>query len=65
MILAVDPSKFIGLSLDDARNQIMGYGYSSRVTKVDGRALIVTRDYDPLRLNLSIENNRVVNVTVG
>jgi hypothetical protein len=65
MIIPVDPALFIGLSLDDARAQITGYGYSSRVTMVDGVRFPVRKDYDPLRINLKIQTYRVVEATVG
>lgn len=65
MILAVDPTMFVGLSLDDARAQIAGYGYSHRVTGVDGVSIRIRMDYDPLRINMKIQNNRVTSATLG
>jgi hypothetical protein len=65
MILTVEPSKFVGLSLDDARAQITGYGYSYRVTMADGVKMPHRRDYDPLRINLKLQDNRVIEAVAG
>lgn len=57
---------FVGLSLNDARSQIVGYGYEARLVYADGKTLVSSfRDYDPLRVNLYIENNLVVKVKIG
>lgn len=66
MIIAIqNPSVFVGLSLDDARSQIAGYGYSSRVTFANGRVLAHVKDYDPLRITLKLDKNRVTEAVIG
>ena len=40
-------------------------GISFRVTKEDGRVGVCTRDYDPTRANLEIENGIVVECHKG
>jgi len=36
-----------------------------RVSEIDGRKQVVTRDYNPERLNLVVRNDRVVDFTLG
>jgi hypothetical protein len=62
-----DPSIFVGLSYDDARNQILGYGYSARLVWADKRTIVLdpTHEYDPLRINLWVEKSRVIKALVG
>jgi hypothetical protein len=66
LIVAIEnPEVFVGMSLDDARCQIGGYGYTTRITKVDNHHIVVMKDYDPLRVNLQIEGNKVTKATIG
>jgi hypothetical protein len=62
-----DPNVFVGLSSDDARTQIVGRGYTPRVVWADNNTLVADYkpDYDPLRVNLHIEKNRVIKATIG
>lgn len=67
MIIAIkDPAIFIGLSLNDAQSQIAGYGYSCRILRVDNSYFVPRgKDYDPLRVNLKIQKNRVYDAYIG
>ena len=60
-----DPKIFVGLSADDARRQIEGNGYEVRMIKIDGSYNYSVKDYDPLRVNLTIVNNIVSEATIG
>lgn len=57
----VDAEIFIGLSYGDARAKIEGIGYTYKVVSSKIRPHWRTwRDYDPLNINLYVENNIVV-----
>jgi len=61
-----DPKTFVGMSADDARRQIEGNGYEVRMAKIDGISYTSSvKDYDPLRVNLTIVNNIVSEATIG
>lgn len=55
----------IGLTKKRALAKIEKWGYESRITREDGRAFIITRDWRVCRFNLVIENNIVVSAELG
>lgn len=55
----------VGLSEADAKAKMTAAGFAVRVTKIDGRALMVTRDWNPKRANLELEKGIVIGVTGG
>lgn len=59
------PDSFIGLSLEAAEEKAEKADLPHRVIKKDGEDLPVTRDYRPERLNFTIENAVVTQVTNG
>jgi hypothetical protein len=55
-----------GLSPEEAKQQCERAGLRVRTTIVDGKFIVVlTRDYDPLRVNLEVENSIVRRATRG
>jgi hypothetical protein len=61
-----DPKIFIGLSVTDACKQAAEHEYNIRVVKQDSRQGVLYKfDYDPLRLNLFVEKDMVVDATIG
>ena len=56
---------FVGMMEDEAMVEAMNDGYTVRVTRRDGNAFPVTRDYRTDRVNFNIENNIVVAASVG
>lgn len=65
MIPHVNPTEFLGLSLDDARNKIIACGHVGRLTKVPLDQFVLNNDYDPLRINLRIQDNIVIEAYKG
>jgi hypothetical protein len=55
----------IGMTEDEATAQIADWGWSSRVIQVDGEGLAVTMDFDPTRVNLTIEDGVVTAISTG
>ena len=55
----------VGMIEDEARNAATEEGYTVRVTRRDGSAFPVTRDYRTDRVNFNIENGIVVCASVG
>jgi hypothetical protein len=55
----------IGKPLLEASSLIEDQEMISRITKKDGYSFVVTRDYKTNRVNLSIENNIVVEASIG
>lgn len=62
---AVFGSSLVGKSVAKARKAAGDEGYEWRVVSVDGEGRPVTMDYRPDRLNATVEDGRVVEVTVG
>lgn len=52
-------------NLDDPKTQILLSQYEHRIIKNDDANFIVTHDYHPTRLNLSIRNNVIEEITFG
>jgi hypothetical protein len=65
---APDPSGFdeyLGLTQDEAGAKAEAEGHPWRVVQVDGEDLPVTMDFVENRLNFSIEDGVVIEVTTG
>ncbi len=58
-----DPKTFIGLSVEEARRQIIDHGYDTRV--VQTRLVYKPNDYDPLRVVLVVKDDRVAEAFIG
>lgn len=55
----------IGMSEKEAINTINNKGYQSRVWMTNGKGCIVTADYRSDRLNLTIEDGKIVAAEIG
>jgi len=55
----------VGMSVDDAEAATTEAGFEFRVVSVDGEERPVTMDYRPDRVNVAVEDDKVVRVTVG
>lgn len=55
----------IGLNEDDAKRAITGQSLRSRVIKRNGVSLVGTRDYRVDRINLTIQDGKVVKADIG
>jgi hypothetical protein len=60
-----DPNKLIGLFEQEASYLIKKHGLKYRITKKDGKAAIITRDYMRDRINLEMEKGKVVSAKYG
>lgn len=59
------PSSFVGLPLEEAEAKAKAADLPHRVIRKDGEEFPVTRDYRPERLNFTVENGIVTEVTQG
>jgi hypothetical protein len=58
-------TEVIGMGEDMARIFSLARGLHFRTIKINGESLVVTRDYNPLRINVEIENGQVVKSHLG
>lgn len=57
-----DPKVFIGMPVETARQDIISHGYDVRVIQ---KNLLYKPDYDPLRICLFVEKDKVIDAKVG
>lgn len=65
MTYAFSPDTIIGHPLDQARSIALKNNFILRVVCVDGKYLVITKDFDPHRINCYLEKNFVTSVMVG
>ena len=58
-------STLVGRTVPQARARAKAAGYEFRVISVDGEGRPATTDYNPLRLNATVVDGRVTEVTTG
>lgn len=63
--MKLDLGKLIGLFEQEAAYLIKAHKLTYRITKRDGNAFIVTRDYRHDRVNLEFENDKIVTASYG
>ena len=56
---------FIGMVLEDAKKLCDEQKLSYRVVRIDGKSFIMTQDMRPNRHNFTVEQNKIVNVSMG
>lgn len=59
-----DPKIFIGMSTEGARRQIVEQGYEARLIASTNHK-VHKPDYDPLRVTLIVEKDKVLEATIG
>jgi len=52
-------SKLVGFTVKEAQSIVVKYDYSLRIVKEDGIDFAMTAEYDPMRINIGIENDMV------
>lgn len=66
MIIRVEnPNLFVGLTLEAAQVRIAEYGYESLLVHCDNWTATIRKDYDPLRIQLSVEKGFVTKAEIG
>ena len=55
----------IGLSKEEAIAKLNAQGYHARITNQDGKSKAVTADLNPSRVNLHVDNGKVVKAYLG
>lgn len=55
----------IGEPLEGVKQSLETSQILFRVSKIDGKACVLTRDYNPHRVNLVVENGIVIEVNRG
>lgn len=61
----LDVSRFVGLDERDSKDLAASLGLVTRLVKLDGYALVVTRDYRTDRVNLEVSRELVIGAYVG
>jgi hypothetical protein len=64
---ASDPkyAEYIGLTVEAATAKAKAEGHPSRVIEKDGVSLPASLDYNPDRLNFTVNDNKVIKVATG
>ncbi len=57
--------RLLGADVNAALGMAAAYGAKVRVVSTDGVPAVVTKDFDPNRLNLTVADGKVVRVTTG
>jgi len=66
MIIRIENSElFVGLSEAEAVKRVTEHGYEARVIHRDQWTATLIKDYDPLRVKLSVDSNKVVKAEIG
>lgn len=55
----------VGMLFEEATDYCTRNGYQIRRTRVDGQALMTTRDHKITRVNVEIEYSKIVKATIG
>lgn len=55
----------VGMLFEEATDYCTRNGYQLRRTRVDGQALMCTRDYKLSRVNVEMEYGKIVRATIG
>ena len=58
-------TKFIGMYIDDAERLFKNNSIDYRITYEEDKFYIITCDYNPERLNLSVKNNVIESISFG
>ena len=61
----ITPSQWVGLTLEEAQTKATNDGFTTRITEIDGKSLILTMDLKSNRINFRIRNNKVVEAYTG
>jgi hypothetical protein len=61
----VNPSEWVGMTLENAKNKAEHQGYTVRVTEINGNPLMVTHDLKSNRINFRISNNLITDAYTG
>ena len=61
----MDIKVLIGKQVDEAALLIRENDFTPRITKLDGKPMLVTRDFKTNRVNLNVENGSVIEATIG
>lgn len=60
-----DPQSLVGMPLEKAQKACDDRSLPHRVTVIDGKPQIVTRDFRTERLNFAVKEGKVIAVTMG
>lgn len=61
----VDPSKYNGLTVEEARSLAEEDGLTHRIVEVDGNSFILTMDLKTDRVNFRVRNNIITDTFTG
>lgn len=60
-----NPNVLVGLPLMAAELEATDHGRTTRVVEINGESHVVTRDYNPRRINLHVVNEVITAITEG
>lgn len=61
----VDPSHYVGLTVEKAREKATLNGFVSRIVEEDGESFFVTMELRSDRINFRVKNNTIVDAYPG
>lgn len=61
----INPSEWAGLSLTEAEQKAKIEGFKTRISEIDGKALMLTMDYKNDRINFRVRGNKIVEAYTG
>jgi hypothetical protein len=60
-----NPEVFVGLNVEEAQRRIAEHGYESRIVHNNAWTATILKDYDPLRVQLSVDDKIVTKAKIG
>ena len=61
----ITPSEWKGLTLEDAKKKATNEGFTTRISEIDGRSLMLTMDFKSDRINFRVRDNKIVEAYTG
>lgn len=55
----------VGMDLEQAREKLIAKGFRERITSMDGKAYIITHNFDLNRVNLKVVKGVVMEASLG
>jgi len=60
-----NPEIFVGLNIEEAQRRIAEHGYEARIIHNNVWTATIIKDYDPLRIQLSVDSGIITKAKIG
>lgn len=57
--------EIVGLNLIDGSKIVRDNGFKFRITKTDGKPMVITHDYNINRINVEVRSNEIIDAYTG